>query len=48
MKEFETIFLSKMDESLPDVLAQFRAGKYEKEDLQKVEALAKDLAGRYS
>ncbi len=48
VKEFETIFLSKMDESLPDVLAQFRAGKYEKEDLQKVEALAKDLAGRYS
>ena len=48
VKEFETIFLSKMYESLPDVLAQFRAGKYEKEDLQKVEALAKDLAGRYS
>ena len=48
VQEFEVAFLAKMDERLPDVLASFRSGKYDKADLAKVEDLAKELVGRFA
>jgi F-type H+-transporting ATPase subunit alpha len=47
VKEFETAFLDKMKERHNDVLESFRSGKYDKADLAKVEALAKELTGRF-
>jgi F-type H+-transporting ATPase subunit alpha len=48
VKEFEFAFLAKMDERYSDVLTNFRNGKYDKADLDKVEELAKELAGRFN
>jgi len=47
VKEFEELFLSTLEQKHGDVLGNFRAGKYNEEDLQKVEALAKDMAAEY-
>jgi F-type H+-transporting ATPase subunit alpha len=47
VKEFETVFLAKMDERHSDLLTNFRNGKYEKADLAKIEELAKELAERF-
>ncbi len=47
IKEFEYFFLDEMERKHQDVLDRFRAGKLEKEDLQKVEALAKELAPQF-
>jgi F-type H+-transporting ATPase subunit alpha len=47
VKEFETAFLDKMKERHNDVLESFRSGKYDKAALAKVEALAKELTGRF-
>lgn len=47
VKEFEELFLSTLEQKHPDVLENFRKGKYEDEDLNKVEAVAKDLAKQY-
>jgi F-type H+-transporting ATPase subunit alpha len=48
IKEFEFAFLAKMHERHPDVLANFRSGKYDKADLAKVESLAADLSSRFA
>jgi F-type H+-transporting ATPase subunit alpha len=47
VKKFEMFFLDEMERKHQDVLDNFRAGKLEKEDLQKVEALAKELAPQF-
>ncbi len=47
VQEFESAFLAKMEERLPQVLTSFRSGKYDKADLAQVEALAKELAARF-
>lgn len=47
VKEFEELFLSTLEQKHGDVLGNFRAGKYNEEDLQKVEALAKDMSAQY-
>ena len=45
--EFEVTFLAKIEERIPEVLSNFRAGKYDKEDLAKIEDLAKELTPRF-
>lgn len=45
--EFETFFLAKLRERHEDVLTNFRSGKYDKADLAKVEALAKELTAKF-
>jgi F-type H+-transporting ATPase subunit alpha len=45
--EFESSFLAKLKERHEDVLANFRAGKYDKADLAKLEALAKELTAKF-
>ena len=45
--EFETFFLAKLKERHGNVLANFRAGKYDKADLAKLEALAKELTAKF-
>jgi F-type H+-transporting ATPase subunit alpha len=47
VKEFESSFLAKLKERHEDVLTNFRAGKYDKADLAKVEALAKELTAKF-
>jgi F-type H+-transporting ATPase subunit alpha len=47
VRKFETFFLSEMTRKHQDVLDNFRAGKLEKEDLAKVEALAKEIAPQF-
>ncbi len=47
VKEFEHAFLTTLEQKHPEVLDAFRAGKLEKEDLQKVEALAKEMTLQY-
>ena len=47
VKEFETTFLSTLEQRHPDVLDMFRAGKLNKEDLEKVTALANELTAPY-
>ena len=46
--EFESLFLDSIEQQLPGILENFRAGKLDKEDLSKVEALAADLAKQFS
>jgi F-type H+-transporting ATPase subunit alpha len=48
VKAFEAEFHMQMDSRLADVLANFKAGKLEKDDLAKVEALAKELAPQFA
>ena len=47
VKEFEEFFLSEMERREQDVLDNFRAGKYLDSDIEKVEALAKELTAQY-
>jgi F-type H+-transporting ATPase subunit alpha len=45
--EFEEFFLAKLKGRHEDVLTNFRAGKYDKADLAKLEALAKELTAKF-
>jgi F-type H+-transporting ATPase subunit alpha len=47
VREFEHLFLERMESKLPDVLEEFRKGKLEDASLAKMKALAADLAGQY-
>jgi F-type H+-transporting ATPase subunit alpha len=47
VREFEEIFLMKMEQQLPDILEEFRKGKLETESLAKVKELAAGLTGQY-
>jgi len=47
VREFEEIFLMKMEQELPDILEEFRKGKLEDASLTKMKALAADLAETY-
>jgi F-type H+-transporting ATPase subunit alpha len=47
VKEFEMLFLDRMESKLPDVLEEFRKGKLEDACLAKMKELAADLAGGY-
>ena len=47
VREFEAQFHIEMDKKHPEVLASFKAGKYEKADLAIVEALAKQISSQY-
>jgi F-type H+/Na+-transporting ATPase subunit alpha len=48
VREFEELFLERMESKLPDVLEEFRKGKLEDASLAKMKALAADLAGEYA
>ena len=45
--EFEKFFFLKLEQNHPDVLANFRKGKYENADLAKVEAVANEIAPEF-
>ncbi|HHB79147.1 MAG TPA: F0F1 ATP synthase subunit alpha [Saprospiraceae bacterium] len=47
IKEFEEIFLMEMGKKHADILDRFRIGKYEKDDLAAVEALAATMTKQY-
>jgi len=47
IQEFEQVFLREMDKSLPDVLANFRAGKITDEDTNKLRELAAKVTMPY-
>jgi F-type H+-transporting ATPase subunit alpha len=47
VKEFEENFLNTLEAQHADILANFRKGKLEDQDLAKVEQLAKDLTAKY-
>jgi F-type H+/Na+-transporting ATPase subunit alpha len=47
VKEFEEIFLMKMEQDHANILEEFRKGKLEDASLAKVKALAADLSGQY-
>ncbi len=47
VQEFEHAFLATLDEEHPDILERFRSGKLEKEDLEQLETLAKQMALQY-
>ncbi len=47
VKEFEASFLAKLTERHEEVLVNFRAGKYDKADLAKLEALANELTAKF-
>jgi F-type H+/Na+-transporting ATPase subunit alpha len=47
VREFEELFLERMENKLPEVLDEFRSGKLEEASLSKMKALAADLAGQY-
>ncbi|MCO6475829.1 MAG: F0F1 ATP synthase subunit alpha [Phaeodactylibacter sp.] len=47
VKEFEETFLHTLEQRHPETLANFKAGKLETEDTDKVEALAKELSKPY-
>ncbi len=47
VKEFENTFLTTLEQRHPEVLKNFQAGKLEKEDTDRVEALAAELAKAY-
>lgn len=48
IREFETYFFGEMERRHQDVLDNFRAGKFEKEDLAKVDALAAELVPQFA
>jgi F-type H+-transporting ATPase subunit alpha len=48
VREFEKIFLIEMENELPNVLANFKAGKLEKEDLASMKALALQLVPQFA
>jgi F-type H+/Na+-transporting ATPase subunit alpha len=47
VREFEELFLERMEKQLPEVLEEFRKGKLEDASLSKMKSLAADLAGQY-
>lgn len=47
VKEFEESFLVSLEQRHPEVLTNFKGGKLEKEDLEKVETLAAEISGQY-
>ncbi|MBL7826334.1 MAG: F0F1 ATP synthase subunit alpha [Saprospiraceae bacterium] len=47
VREFEHLFLERMEAKMPEVLEEFRKGKLDDASLAKVKALAADLAGQY-
>ncbi len=47
IREFEELFLLKLEQLHPDVLEAFRQGKLPEEALQKVEQLAKELSAQF-
>lgn len=47
VKEFEEVFLTEMEHKHADVLANFAAGKLEKDDLAVIEELAAQLSAQY-
>ncbi len=47
VREFEELFLDRMEAKLPDVLEELRLGKLDEGSLSKLKALAADLAGQY-
>ena len=47
VREFEELFLERMENKLPDVLEEFRKGKLEDASISKMKDLAADLAGQY-
>jgi F-type H+/Na+-transporting ATPase subunit alpha len=47
VNEFENLFLTTLEQRNPEVLAAFKAGKLEKDDLAKVETLAAELSKQF-
>jgi F-type H+/Na+-transporting ATPase subunit alpha len=47
VREFEELFLERMEDKLPEVLEEFRKGKLEDASLAKMKDLAADLSGQY-
>ncbi|WP_116105368.1 F0F1 ATP synthase subunit alpha [Lewinella sp. IMCC34191] len=47
IKEFEKLFLGELGRKYPEVLENFRARKYQDEDLQKLESLSKELTPQF-
>ena len=47
VREFEEIFLMKMEQELPAILEEFRKGKLEDASLSKMKELAAELAETY-
>ena len=47
IKEFEALFLGELGRKNPEVLENFRAKKYQQEDLDKLEALAGELTPQF-
>ena len=47
VKEFEGLFLGELGRKYPEVLENFRAKKYQDEDLGKLESLAKELTPQF-
>ncbi|MCB9065561.1 MAG: F0F1 ATP synthase subunit alpha [Chitinophagales bacterium] len=47
VKEFEDTFLREMDSKLPEVLADFKAGKLPEDGIEKMVKLAKDLIPQF-
>ena len=48
VKEFEALFLSEAERQLPEVLENFRAKKFDKADLAKLDALAEQLVPQFA
>jgi len=47
VNEFESYFLAKLAERNPEILANFKKGKYDKADLAKLKELAKELTASF-
>jgi F-type H+-transporting ATPase subunit alpha len=47
VQHFEMVFLTTLEQRMPEILAEFKAGKLTDESLAKIEALAKELAMQY-
>ncbi|HMQ59880.1 MAG TPA: F0F1 ATP synthase subunit alpha [Flavilitoribacter sp.] len=47
VKEFEELFLTSMEQRLPDILKEFQKGKLEDASLKQVEGLAAELAAQF-
>lgn len=47
VREFEHLFLDRLEDKMPEVLEEFRKGKLEDSSLARMKELAADLAGQY-
>jgi len=47
VREFEELYTTTLEARHPDVLTNFRSGKLEKADLEKVKALASEMSAQY-